>query len=78
MGKPVRRLRALLLEKLEDEDTGKSTSPMFLKLLDSGLCACKDLPEPFRQVPDWSADARNVRTLNGCRELAATNCRGGT
>src|SRR5579859_352354 len=41
------------LEKLEDEDTGKIYfTHVSCKLLDAGLCACKDYAHRSEQVPD--------------------------
>ena len=66
MGKPVRRLCACCLEKLEDEDTGKIYfTHVSCKLLDAGLCACKDYASRSDQVPDCvRLTPENVRTLN--------------
>ena len=54
------------LEKLEDEDTGKIYfTHVSCKLLDSGLCACKDYANWSDQVPDCvRLTPENVRTLN--------------
>ena len=54
------------LEKLEDEDTGKIYfTHVSCKLLDSGLCACKDYANRSDQVPDCvRLTPENVRTLN--------------
>jgi uncharacterized cysteine cluster protein YcgN (CxxCxxCC family) len=54
------------LEKLEDEDTGKIYfTHVSCKLLDSGLCACKDYANRSDQVPDCvRLTPKNVRTLN--------------
>ena len=54
------------LEKLEDEDTGKIYfTHVSCKLLDSGLCACKDYPNRSDKVPDCvRLTPENVRTLN--------------
>ena len=54
------------LEKLEDEDTGKIYfTHVSCKLLDSGLCACKDYANRSDQVPDCvRLTPDNVRTLN--------------
>ena len=54
------------LEKLEDEDTGKIYfTHISCKLLDAGLCACKDYPNRSEQVPDCvRLTPENVRTLN--------------
>src|SRR3979490_3558569 len=41
------------LEKLEDEDTGKIYfTHVSCKLLDAGLCACKDYKNRSDKVPD--------------------------
>jgi uncharacterized cysteine cluster protein YcgN (CxxCxxCC family) len=41
------------LEKLEDEDTGKIYfTHVSCRLLDAGLCACKDYKNRSDQVPD--------------------------
>ncbi|UZE47641.1 YcgN family cysteine cluster protein [Rhodopseudomonas sp. P2A-2r] len=54
------------LEKLEDEDTGKIYfTHVSCKLLDAGLCACKDYEHRSAQVPDCvRLTPANVRTLN--------------
>ena len=54
------------LEKLEDEDTGKIYfTHVSCKLLDAGLCACKDYPNRSDKVPDCvRLTPENVRTLN--------------
>src|ERR1700721_4290769 len=54
------------LEKLEDEDTGKIYfTHVSCKLLDAGLCACKDYPNRSDKVPDAvRLRPANVRTLN--------------
>ena len=54
------------LEKLEDEDTGKIYfTHVSCKLLDAGLCACKDYTDRSEQVPDCvRLTPENVRTLN--------------
>jgi len=54
------------LEKLEDEDTGKIYfTHVSCKLLDSGLCACKDYRNRSDKVPDCvRLTPENVRTLN--------------
>jgi uncharacterized cysteine cluster protein YcgN (CxxCxxCC family) len=54
------------LEKLEDEDTGKIYfTHVSCKLLDAGLCACKDYTNRSDQVPDCvRLTPENVRTLN--------------
>ena len=54
------------LEKLEDEDTGKIYfTHVSCKLLDSGLCACKDYQNRSDKVPDCvRLTPANVRTLN--------------
>jgi uncharacterized cysteine cluster protein YcgN (CxxCxxCC family) len=54
------------LEKLEDEDTGQIYyTHVSCKLLDAGLCACKDYPNRSDQVPDCvRLTPENVRTLN--------------
>jgi uncharacterized cysteine cluster protein YcgN (CxxCxxCC family) len=54
------------LEKLEEEDTGKIYfTHVSCKLLDAGLCACKDYPNRSDQVPDCvRLTPDNVRTLN--------------
>ena len=61
------------LEKLEDEDTGKIYfTHVSCKLLDSGLCACKDYQNRSDKVPDC------VRLTPGKRphpELAAAELR---
>src|SRR5882757_6323932 len=54
------------LEKLEDEDTGKIYfTHVSCKLLDAGLCACKDYKHRSDKVPDCvRLSPENVRTLN--------------
>lgn len=54
------------LEKLEDEDTGDIYfTHVSCRLLDAGLCACKDYPKRSEQVPDCvRLTPENVRTLN--------------
>src|SRR6266404_3862604 len=54
------------LEKLEDEDTGKIYfTHVSCKLLDAGLCACKDYSNRTELVPDCiRLTPENVRTLN--------------
>ena len=54
------------LEKLEDEDTGKIYfTHVSCKLLDAGLCACKDYAHRSDLVPDCvRLTPANVRTLN--------------
>ena len=54
------------LEKLEDEDTGKIYfTHVSCKLLDAGLCACKDYPNRSKKVADCvRLTPENVRTLN--------------
>src|SRR5881397_538958 len=54
------------LEKLEDEDTGKIYfTHVACKLLDAGLCTCKDYPNRSDKVPDCvRLTPENVRTLN--------------
>ena len=54
------------LEKLEDEDTGEIYfTHVSCKLLDAGLCACKDYPNRSDKVPDCvRLTPENVRTLN--------------
>ena len=54
------------LEKLEDEDTGKIYfTHVSCKLLDAGLCACKDYSNRSDKVPDCvRLTPENVRTLN--------------
>ena len=54
------------LEKLEDEDTGKIYfTHVSCRLLDAGLCACKDYANRSDQVPDCvRLTPDNVRTLN--------------
>src|SRR4051795_13163840 len=54
------------LEKLEDEDTGKIYfTHVSCRLLDAGLCACKDYPNRSDQVPDCvRLTPENVRTLS--------------
>jgi uncharacterized protein len=54
------------LEKLEDEDTAKIYfTHISCKLLDAGLCACKDYANRSDQVPDCvRLTPENVRTLN--------------
>ena len=54
------------LEKLEDEDTGKIYfTHVSCKLLDAGLCACKDYANRSEQVPDCvRLTPENVRSLN--------------
>lgn len=53
------------LEKLEDEDTGKLYyTDVSCKLLDAGLCACKDYPNRSDHVPDCvRLTPQNVRTI---------------
>ena len=52
------------LEKLEDEDIGKIYfTHVSCKLLDAGLCACKDYKNRSDQVPDCvRLTPKNVRT----------------
>ncbi len=54
------------LEKLEDEDTGKIYfTHVSCKLLDAGLCTCKDYTNRSDQVADCvRLTPENVRTLN--------------
>src|SRR5258705_322741 len=54
------------LEKLEDEDTGKIYfTHVSCKLLDAGLCTCKDYGNRSDLVPDCvRLTPENVRTLN--------------
>src|SRR6202012_3093485 len=54
------------LEKLEDEDTGDIYfTHVSCRLLDAGLCACKDYANRSEQVPDCvRLTPENVRTLN--------------
>jgi len=54
------------LEKLEDEDTGKIYfTHVSCKLLDAGLCACKDYTNRSDLVPDCvRLTPENVRALN--------------
>jgi uncharacterized cysteine cluster protein YcgN (CxxCxxCC family) len=54
------------LEKLEDEDTGKIYfTHVSCKLLDAGLCTCKDYANRSDLVPDCvRLTPENVRTLN--------------
>jgi uncharacterized protein len=54
------------LEKLEDEDTGQIYfTHVSCKLLDAGLCACKDYANRSDKVPDCvRLTPENVRTLN--------------
>jgi uncharacterized protein len=54
------------LEKLEDEDTGKIFfTHVSCRLLDAGLCACKDYTNRSAQVPDCvRLTPENVRTIN--------------
>ena len=54
------------LQKLEDEDTGQIYfTHVSCRLLDAGLCACKDYPNRSEQVPDCvRLTPENVRTLN--------------
>src|SRR5260370_559961 len=54
------------LEKLEDEDTGKIYfTHVSCKLLDAGLCTCKDYANRSELVPDCvRLTPENVRTLN--------------
>jgi len=54
------------LEKLEDEDTGKIYfTHISCRLLDAGLCACKDYPNRSAKVSDCvRLTPENVRTLN--------------
>lgn len=53
------------LEKLEDEETGDIYhTHISCKLLDSGLCACRDYPNRQAQVPDCvRLTPHEVRTL---------------
>ena len=62
----MRWLRALLPGKLEDEDTGDIYfTHVSCRLLDAGLCACKDYANRSEQVPDCvRLTPDNVRTLN--------------
>lgn len=54
------------LEKLEDEDTGRIYfTHVGCRLLDAGLCACKDYANRSERVPDCvRLTPENVRTLN--------------
>jgi uncharacterized protein len=54
------------LEKLEDEDTGKiHFTHVSCRLLDAGLCACRDYPNRSDQVANCvRLTPDNVRTLN--------------
>ncbi|MGN6410173.1 MAG: YcgN family cysteine cluster protein [Nitrobacter sp.] len=54
------------LEKLEDEDTGDIYfTHVSCRLLDAGLCACKDYANRSAQVPDCvRLTPENVRSLN--------------
>lgn len=54
------------LEKLEDEDTGAiHFTHVSCRLLDAGLCACRDYPNRSAQVVDCvRLTPENVRTLN--------------
>ena len=54
------------LEKLEDEDTGKIYfTHVSCRLLDAGLCACKDYPNRSDKVADCvRLTPENVRTIN--------------
>ncbi|HEV7634873.1 MAG TPA: YcgN family cysteine cluster protein [Bradyrhizobium sp.] len=54
------------LEKLEDEDTGQIYfTHISCKLLDAGLCACKDYVNRSDKVPDCvRLTPENVRALN--------------
>jgi len=54
------------LEKLEDEDTGDIYfTHVSCRLLDAGLCACKDYANRSDKVPDCvRLTPENVRTLN--------------
>jgi uncharacterized protein len=54
------------LEKLEDEDTGKIYfTHIACRLLDAGLCTCKDYEHRSDKVPDCvRLTPQNVRTLN--------------
>jgi uncharacterized cysteine cluster protein YcgN (CxxCxxCC family) len=54
------------LEKLEDEVSGQIYyTHVSCKLLDAGLCACKDYPNRSDQVPDCvRLTPENVRTLS--------------
>src|ERR1700732_4103807 len=54
------------LEKLEDEDTGKIYfTHVSCKLLDAGLCACKDYANRSDLVPNCvRLTPENVRSLN--------------
>ena len=63
------------LEKLEDEDTGQIYfTHVSCRLLDAGLCACKDYGNRSQQVPDCvRLTAKNVRSLNWLPPVAATN-----
>ena len=63
------------LEKLEDEDTGKIYfTHVSCKLLDSGLCACKDYQNRSDKVPDCvRLTPENVRTLWNFRSNATAS-----
>ena len=54
------------LEKLEDEDTGKLyLTHIGCRLLDAGLCTCKDYQHRTDKVPDCvRLTPQNVRTLS--------------
>src|SRR5438046_530508 len=54
------------LEKLEDEDTGQVYfTHISCRLLDAGLCACRDYQNRNDKVPDCvRLTPQNVRTLN--------------
>src|SRR6202161_3428442 len=64
------------LEKLEDEDTGKIYfTHISCKLLDAGLCACKDYPNRSEKVPDCvRLTPENVRTINWVTEVCDIYC----
>ena len=66
MGKPVRRLRTLLPGKARGRGYRQNLfHPVSWKLLDSGLCACKDYQNRSDKVPDCvRLTPENVRTLN--------------
>ena len=63
--KAVRWLRPLLPGKAGDEDTGKIYfTHVSCKLLDAGMCGCKDYAIAPPRFGLRAADAGEVRTLN--------------